>query len=256
MYCPICGAEYRPGFTTCSDCLVALVSDPPRKEPAESAEEHASFLTIWAGDDPTRHAQVCETLKHAEIPARTVRREDRSFNIAIQPAFEIFVPEEFADSAREIVKELGLSEEEADRLSASRVLEDEVVEDGELLSDEADNDGTDAEDDDRDYSRREDLLETDPGEASAEVWSGDDPDVAAMITASLRENRIPSRSEPPLEPAAADPYAAELHDAEPRVDEPHAGTASGETIRVFVFSDDARRAKKIIREILNATPPE
>lgn len=28
-WCPKCGAEYRPGFTTCADCGAALVDDPP-----------------------------------------------------------------------------------------------------------------------------------------------------------------------------------------------------------------------------------
>ena len=29
MYCPRCAAEYRPGFITCADCHVALVTYPP-----------------------------------------------------------------------------------------------------------------------------------------------------------------------------------------------------------------------------------
>ena len=29
MYCPVCGDEYRPGFTVCADCDVALVEEPP-----------------------------------------------------------------------------------------------------------------------------------------------------------------------------------------------------------------------------------
>jgi hypothetical protein len=29
VYCPNCGAEYRPGFTVCTDCHVALVPDAP-----------------------------------------------------------------------------------------------------------------------------------------------------------------------------------------------------------------------------------
>jgi hypothetical protein len=33
-WCPNCGAEYRPGFTTCADCGVALVEQPPAPEPA------------------------------------------------------------------------------------------------------------------------------------------------------------------------------------------------------------------------------
>lgn len=32
-YCPRCGAEYRPGFTECADCLVALVDEPPAAPP-------------------------------------------------------------------------------------------------------------------------------------------------------------------------------------------------------------------------------
>ncbi len=29
MYCPSCGAEYRPGFTRCSDCGIDLVNELP-----------------------------------------------------------------------------------------------------------------------------------------------------------------------------------------------------------------------------------
>jgi putative signal transducing protein len=35
MWCPSCGAEYRPGFTHCPDCGVDLVAErPPEPEPA------------------------------------------------------------------------------------------------------------------------------------------------------------------------------------------------------------------------------
>ena len=36
MICPKCGAEYMPGFTRCSDCLVDLVE--PGSEPEAVAE--------------------------------------------------------------------------------------------------------------------------------------------------------------------------------------------------------------------------
>jgi hypothetical protein len=35
MWCPSCGAEYRPGFTRCSDCYVDLVVQPPPEPEAE-----------------------------------------------------------------------------------------------------------------------------------------------------------------------------------------------------------------------------
>jgi hypothetical protein len=35
MFCPICRAEYRPGFTRCSDCEVELAEDLPPQNPQD-----------------------------------------------------------------------------------------------------------------------------------------------------------------------------------------------------------------------------
>ncbi|HEY5011480.1 MAG TPA: hypothetical protein VIK61_02090 [Acidimicrobiia bacterium] len=35
MWCTQCGAEYRPGFTVCSDCNLALVDERPPPPPPE-----------------------------------------------------------------------------------------------------------------------------------------------------------------------------------------------------------------------------
>src|SRR5690348_577645 len=110
MYCPVCGAEYRPGFTVCSDCQVALVSELPRASDSELSEG-ASFVAVWSGDDPLQHAEIVDALDRAEIPTRTFNREDRSFNLVVQPAFQVFVPAEFADSAREALKPIAAVED-------------------------------------------------------------------------------------------------------------------------------------------------
>jgi hypothetical protein len=34
-WCPRCGAEYRPGYTSCADCHVALVDQQPDPEAAD-----------------------------------------------------------------------------------------------------------------------------------------------------------------------------------------------------------------------------
>ena len=39
MFCPKCGAEYRPGFTECTDCFLPLVAEPPE----ETAHDHPTM---------------------------------------------------------------------------------------------------------------------------------------------------------------------------------------------------------------------
>ncbi len=225
MYCPVCGAEYRQGFSMCSDCQVALVPDPPRSSSVESPAADQALVTVWAGDDPLKHGEICEALEGNGIPARTLRREERSFNLAVQPGFEVFVPAGFAESAREVVRALAVADEVAAQAPDSGS--------GEFVAEDHDED---------DEMEARDLFAApnlDPLEADVKAWSGDDPETAAMIASSLRENHIAYRCEPDLDQLKK---SRRDHD----VDE----------IAVFVFPEQARRAKAIIREILDATPPE
>jgi hypothetical protein len=222
MYCPVCGAEYRPGFSVCSDCQVALVPDPPAS-PSEIATDRSSFVPVWAGDDPLKHGEICEALDRRKIPARTLDREDRSFNLTAQPAFEVYVPADLADSARKAIKEIDIAEEAAAQSSESENPEP-PAEEG--WSDEDEEGGT---------------LDLNPEEATVEVWSGKDLRTAAMIVSSLRENQILCRSEPVI----AEPKSAP-RDAS---DEAHPAT-------LFVFPEDEPRAKEIVREIVDAVPPQ
>jgi hypothetical protein len=64
MFCPLCKAEYRQGFTACSDCHIALV-----------ATEQEAFNTkveqLWAGDDAKVSDALLNSLTDAEIPYRS-----------------------------------------------------------------------------------------------------------------------------------------------------------------------------------------
>ena len=51
MWCPSCGAEYRPGFTRCPDCDVDLVAEPPPKpEPERRLPDAVSVASL--GPEP------------------------------------------------------------------------------------------------------------------------------------------------------------------------------------------------------------
>jgi hypothetical protein len=226
MYCPVCGAEYRAGFSICSDCQVALVPDPPRSSAAGSAGKDEPLVTVWAGDDPLKHAEICEALERNDIPARTLHREERSFNLAVQPGFEVFVPAGFANSARAVVSDVAVADDDA-------AAQPPDPESGEFFPEDHE------EDDENEAEELAGALNLDPLDADVKVWSGDDPDTAAMIASSLGENHIVYRCEPDL---------AQLKES--RLDH------DIDEITVFVFPEQARRAKAIIREILDASPPE
>jgi hypothetical protein len=73
MFCPQCKAEYRPGFSRCSDCGVDLVyelppqASRPRAWEPEGPQDGAALGTIWEGDSESECVGVCEELKNAGI---------------------------------------------------------------------------------------------------------------------------------------------------------------------------------------------
>ena len=74
MFCPDCGAEYRPGFTRCFDCDVALVecledteihSNRPKLDLAGTPE------LLWAGTDTQTRDEIIDPLETANISHHT-----------------------------------------------------------------------------------------------------------------------------------------------------------------------------------------
>lgn len=232
MFCPVCGAQYRPGFTVCSDCQVALVSDPP-DNPSANPRPHddseiKSFTLLWSGSDARVHAEICQALERQGIPLRSLDTDDYLFNLTMRPAHKVYVPADLVNSAREAVKKVA-DMEESENPAESDLLEipaDEGLEN----------------DDYEKYEQRRPSRRGDPEDASVEIWSGEDANLAAMIASSLRENDIPYRRDPGLSDT-------EIAEAKRASDELPA-------VRLLVFPEDEERASEIIREILNAAPPE
>jgi hypothetical protein len=70
-WCPECGAEYREGFTRCSECGVALVNEPPpgTEQPPEPGPEWVEV----AGYTTVEEARLAQGLLQEQgIPAEVV----------------------------------------------------------------------------------------------------------------------------------------------------------------------------------------
>ena len=86
MFCPQCQAEYRPGFSRCSDCDVDLVHEVPEARPSDSPSK-GNLALLWIGDDLALHAELLEELKTASIPYL-----DRPINSNTRRAFREQLP--------------------------------------------------------------------------------------------------------------------------------------------------------------------
>lgn len=218
MYCPECGAEYRPSATVCSDCQVALVPNPPSPAERDSASEEDYIVLVWSGSNPGTQVAVQEALEHENIPTRVLRREDTILPLA-HSAIEIYVPSSFAQKASETLNKLDPSGDS------------QMPADAEDTSDEI------RAEDDLPETRTEyrDFRPWNAEDATVQLWDGQDTDLADMIRACLRENRIPSRSSR---------------------DAAESDSTTQSTERLYVLPEHEARAKEIVREIVDAVPPQ
>jgi hypothetical protein len=247
LYCPQCGAEYRDGYSSCSDCHVLLTRERPAQSnvlanastpnPGDPAE--GPYTHFWGGDDSRLHAELCSLLDEAEIRHITIRKEDRLFRVTTQPFFELAVPTSQMEKAEFVIRdafgEMPLlpdadagTDSEANKPPgeesnfvhtwARKGLLPALLEKlREPLPQETENSSKPGFDPDDWF----------PEDATVEVWSGPDATLAEMISASLRENDIHSRTD-------------ELKDS----------------LLVNVQPQDEARAREIVREIVEGTPPE
>ncbi len=65
MFCPQCEAEYREGFTECSDCDVALVET---LEPHEREEIAPGLTVVFQTPNPEELAEIVDRLEKAKVP--------------------------------------------------------------------------------------------------------------------------------------------------------------------------------------------
>jgi len=222
MFCPQCNAEYRPGFTRCSDCDVDLVQDPPQfalagRSPAEPGDPNEDpFCSFWKGQDARVHAELCEVLEQAGIPHKTIFRSDHLFNLSNFPAYEIGVPFSMFEKAEKVIGETyGTADAEdagpAKRYGTVPTLPESV----EVTA--ADLPGPPA-------AGKGDWQ---PGDAAEYVWVGEAGDPSDFLVAALHENGISCRRD-----------------------------EKGAQAKLYVLPHKAARAREIIREIAENQPME
>jgi hypothetical protein len=77
VICPNCRAEYRPGFTRCSDCDVPLVESLPEPDPEPAPASHPQvdlsrepleLVSVFRSVDPGRIALAKSVLRSADVP--------------------------------------------------------------------------------------------------------------------------------------------------------------------------------------------
>ena len=178
MFCPECKAEYRPGFTRCSDCGLDLVErlDEPRIRSNNPQLSDGPEL-LWTGTDERTRAGIISALEAANIPYH-----ERTDKVGPLPGwsrlvYAIFTHTRDHDGATAAV-------EEAARRRKKGTEEDDDAEDSdspvpEPAANENDDDSSDVP---QDYVP-EDF---DPDEATVEVWSGQDAATRENLVTCLR----------------------------------------------------------------------
>lgn len=214
MFCPNCEAEYRDGFTRCSDCDVALVehlgeihSNSP--EPSNTPE------LLWTGTDPGMIADIKDALESAEIPYH-----EPNHNIGPWPNWQPQVYAIFTRARDHRAANAALANAKRHFPSAPRKTDDPNDSDSSALGWLQTGDADDTLDVPPDYVP-EDF---DPDEATAEVWSGEDPTIRNNLITCLNGIGIGSTTED-----------------------------SGGRLRIRVTPSSQQRAREVIRQVIAAT---
>lgn len=101
MVCPQCRAEYRPGFTHCTDCDVDLVDALP-EEPEPAGQTNR---IIWIGDDQETCVALCLQLKTEGIRYQvTEGMKSRNLRMTVIWKYALAVPAEDERRAKELLE--------------------------------------------------------------------------------------------------------------------------------------------------------
>ena len=224
MFCPVCKAEYRPGFTRCSECDVALVE---RLDAAKAAfadpERRQDAALIWSGNDAQMFSALRDALDWAKIFSFAQVGTAGALPSVSFPIYSVLVHRDDRGAAEAVLQTV------RPQVNTDESAEEDREGEGSDTLDVEDGQGESAalEESDTDESAPDDIAEDfRADDATAEIWSGDDRGMAETVRMCLRENGIG---------CAVDQF--------------------GGKVAVRVMPQSEARAKEIVREILEGAPP-
>ncbi len=241
MFCPSCRTEYRDGFTKCSDCGVALVRSLPSDHPTEDSDatvDSEGRELLWGGRSSELYGAVRKALDAAGIQHTDVEKDFGILPTFAQTALLIWIDPRTRESARSALKKALADHAAADEpdddssskdlmawldpFKARRSADSISTQRGDREAEEwpAGSDTSEPVPDDA-------VGEFNPMEATAEVWVGEDADVAQFLSESLRGVGVGC-----------------------------VVTEDGGKIHVLVLPTDEARAREIVREVVEGTPPQ
>jgi len=129
MICPVCNAEYRPGFHRCADCDVELVESAREAIQVQTLPPEKYGALLWRGDDPHFYLSLVGWLGQDVAcygrPQRPpLATADRNLDVDSGPGgFEVWVSESDLVRAKWILESAGEKHEQSppeDRDAAKR----------------------------------------------------------------------------------------------------------------------------------------
>jgi hypothetical protein len=104
LFCPLCKAEYHPGYRPCADCDIDLVDELQGKELAQPTGLNDP-RTIWIGDSETDCVSQCQPLKEADIRYEVSQLvKDRRQGMQVISRYELAVSPEDEPRAKELLQ--------------------------------------------------------------------------------------------------------------------------------------------------------
>ncbi len=249
MFCPVCKYEFRRGFTHCNQCDVDLVETLPAEEEVDHAPPQAAAqmdhpTLLWSGANAGVFSALTAALDQSGIPYNKEELDARLVFTSQHGDLEIWVPAAHLPQAETILKSVLANPLNSEAANPGNAVENDdsavASEDGALTDEDA------GEIRDEDATR-----ELYPEDATAEVWSGADENMAEILKSCHAEIGMACYVHRPGDSDADHGSASR---------ESHSDAASSQSgadlFAVRVLPVDEGRAQEVVRQVTDAAPPQ